>query len=378
MLPIPTPTSREALYQELWTRPIPELLNRYGVCELTFLTTCRRLHLPVPARHLWPRIAAGERFQPPQLSPWEGRRPPIGPIPLTDSEMAKRIAVKAASVAALERQETVIVPDRLLDPHPLVKESAVVLRQAGPPDRGDGSNAEVPRTTLDIRVSRGCLDRALRITDTLLRALATHGIEAEIDPQSGATRLRAADITLTLAVTEQVVPTARRPPGRRTAVGDAVPLRPTAMLTITVRGWLQRQWHDAVKTPLERRLRGVVVGIIELAAEQRHRQAEQQTRETEMEAAQSCYLAAVQRRANEAERLRRLLRDAVRLERANRIRTLVAAVEARAETTGALGQDQRDWIDWARAKADWIDPAIRASDPILDGPEPRRPHQWRD
>jgi len=43
MLPIPTPTSREALYQKLWTRPIPELLNRYGVCELTFLTTCRRL-----------------------------------------------------------------------------------------------------------------------------------------------------------------------------------------------------------------------------------------------------------------------------------------------------------------------------------------------
>ncbi len=53
MLPIPTPTSREALHQELWTRPIPELLNRYGVCELTFLTTRRRLHLPVPARHLW-------------------------------------------------------------------------------------------------------------------------------------------------------------------------------------------------------------------------------------------------------------------------------------------------------------------------------------
>jgi hypothetical protein len=69
----------------------------------------------------------------------------------------------------------------------------------------------------------------------LLKALATHGIEAEIDPMSGATRLRAADITLTLAVTEQVVPTARRPPGRRTTVGDAVPLRPTAMLTPQVR-----------------------------------------------------------------------------------------------------------------------------------------------
>jgi len=182
LLPIPSPTSREALYQELWTRPIPELLNRYGVCELTFLTTCRRLHLPVPARHLWSRIAAGERFEPPPLSPWEGRRPPIGPIPLTDSEMARRIAVKAASVAALERQAAVIVPERLLDPHPLAKESAVVLRQAASTDRGDGSSSGVPGTTLDIRVSRGCLDRALRITDTLLKALATHGIEADIDP----------------------------------------------------------------------------------------------------------------------------------------------------------------------------------------------------
>jgi hypothetical protein len=289
----------------------------------------------------------------------------------------RRIAVKATSVAALERQAGVIVPDRLLDPHPLVKESAAVLRQAAPPDRGDGSSIEVPGSTLDIRVSRGCLDRALRITDTLLKALATHGIEADIDPQAGATQLRATDITLTLAVTEQVVPTARRPPGRRTTVGDAVPLRPTAMLTITVRGWLQRQWHDAVKTPLERRLRGVVVGIVELVAEQRHRQAEQQSRETEMEAAQSRYLAAVQRRADEAERLRHLLRDSVRLERANRIRTLVAAAEARAEAMGMLGQDQRDWIDWARAKADWMDPVIRASDPILDGPEPRRPQAWR-
>ena len=60
MLPIPTPASREPLYQELWTRPIPELLNRCGVYEFTFLTTCRRLQLPVPARisgHGSPRVS---------------------------------------------------------------------------------------------------------------------------------------------------------------------------------------------------------------------------------------------------------------------------------------------------------------------------------
>jgi len=61
------------------------------------------------------------------------------------------------------------------------------------------------------------------------------------------------------------------------------------MLTITVRGWVQRQWHDATKTPLERRLRGIVIGAVELIEELHHRQAEHQTRESEMEAAQSRY-----------------------------------------------------------------------------------------
>jgi hypothetical protein len=35
-----------------------------------------------------------------------------------------------------------------------------------------------------------------------------------------------------------------------------------------------------------------------------------------------------------------------------------------------------DWLLWARAKADWLDPVILVSDPILDAPEPKRPSYW--
>jgi hypothetical protein len=198
-----------------------------------------------------------------------------------------------------------------------------------------------------------------------------------MDPKTGATRLQSGDITLTLAISEQIVAAARRPPGRRTTVGDAIPVRPTAMLTITVRGWVQRQWHDAAKTPLERRLRGMVIGVVELIEEQRHRQAEHQARESEMEAAQCRYQAAVRQRSEEAERLRDLLRDAVRLERANRIRALASAVEAQATAQGTLDDDKRNWLDWARGKADWIDPVTKEADPVLDGPEPKRPQLCR-
>jgi hypothetical protein len=35
-----------------------------------------------------------------------------------------------------------------------------------------------------------------------------------------------------------------------------------------------------------------------------------------------------------------------------------------------------DWLEWVRAKADWLDPLIQVSDPILDAPEPKRPSYW--
>lgn len=167
-------------------------MARYG---REFTTTCRRLHLPVPARHLWPRIAAGERFQPPPLSPREGRRPPVGPVHLSDAEMARRLAVKAAAAAAQEREQPITVPDRLLDPHPLVKATATALRQTGNTNRADGAPTNTLTGALDIRVSHVCPDRALRITETLLKALALHGINAGIEPKTGPTRLHLGHIT---------------------------------------------------------------------------------------------------------------------------------------------------------------------------------------
>lgn len=134
--------------------------------------------------------------------------------------MARRMAVKAAAAAAQERQQPIIVPDRLLDPHPLVKATATALRQTRNIDCAHGAPPDTLAGALDIRVSRGCLDRALRITDTLLKALALHGITAGIDPKTGTTRLHSGDITLTLAISEQIVAAARRLPGRRTTVGD--------------------------------------------------------------------------------------------------------------------------------------------------------------
>ena len=80
--------------------------------------------------------------------------------------------------------------------------------------------------------------------------------------------------------------------------------------------------------------------------------------------------------AEERRQLRALFRHASRLQRANRLREFIAAVEDRARHDDELTPEKQQWLELAKAKADWLDPLVRRSDPILDPPEPEAPSYW--
>jgi hypothetical protein len=58
------------------------------------------------------------------------------------------------------------------------------------------------------------------------------------------------------------------------------------------------------------------------------------------------------------------------------LREFIAAVEDRALRNGDLMSEKRQWIEWANAKAEWLDPLVQRADPILDSPEPKAPSYW--
>lgn len=60
-----------------------------------------------------------------------------------------------------------------------------------------------------------------------------------------------------------------------------------------------------------------------------------------------------------------------------RLHAFADAVEQEAARTGSLSAEQLEWLAWARAKADWLNPLVKVSDPVLDAPEPDNPgHYW--
>ena len=68
----------------------------------------------------------------------------------------------------------------------------------------------------------------------------------------------------------------------------------------------------------------------------------------------------------EKEKLEALKVDALRWQQAQVIRSYLLAMENRAVGGSGLNDEQRAYLLWARAKADWLDPLVVAPDPLLD------------
>ena len=72
-----------------------------------------------------------------------------------------------------------------------------------------------------------------------------------------------------------------------------------------------------------------------------------------------------QRWDEEVDKLQALENEAADFERACRIRAYVAAVGSKSELT----EEERAWIQWANAKADWLNPTVAAKDQIFGNRE---------
>jgi hypothetical protein len=129
-------------------------------------------------------LAAGQKVEPtplPELKPyarreasltrWENENGEVSPLPKTAQD---RIDAERDPTSKIVVRETV---DKL---HPLVQKAAAKLKRAEADVEGfvwSGND------TLDVKVSPASRDRALRILDALMKALAARKLQVEVVPR---------------------------------------------------------------------------------------------------------------------------------------------------------------------------------------------------
>jgi hypothetical protein len=126
--PIETVTlSREQLYDQVWTMPTTKVAKSYGFSDVMLTKICRRHHIPKPPLGYWAEIRHGYNI--PRTPLPEIVDPNLQTVRLHQRPQS-HLATTKDTDAKVTDDAAIIVPDRLLAPHPFVKKTLEALKNA--------------------------------------------------------------------------------------------------------------------------------------------------------------------------------------------------------------------------------------------------------
>lgn len=348
---------REVLYKEVWQFPVVEVAKKYAVSDVTIHKICRSLDIPTPPPGYWAKLRAGKEVSIPPLPKSDrmdvitGSRTQKIYTPSTEEQIQHLSEEDRTAVMAVASQIVMVDEQERMNP-----KVAACYKKAKA-----GQTTEI----LD-SIAKETLPRAVKILDTLVKTALPLGIEVDdklrfsIGKDSVSLRFSESTTEVPHQLTKEEKMAlleyedakkhkrwAREPQIRKY---DHI-YNGTLSLGINDK----RRFRDSKAGLVEERLGEALIAIfycineVKLAREEREeaeRKREEERRRQE----------EIRKLYNEeVAKTNALVNQANDFEIATKIRAMVAAAEA----NGSAGEE---WIAWAKAKADWFDPTVAATD----------------
>ncbi len=345
--------SRQQLYNQVWAEPMIKVARKYGISDVGLAKIGRRNNIPVPPRGFWAQKHAGYKVQVIPL-PRQKYEPTIT---INPQAAANTVSLSQSPNTALAFKSPLVVPETLTDPHPLTAKSETVLtkRRAGE----NGLIGARSLNSLDIMVSPDRVPRALRIFDTIIKALEFQGIEVLIS-ESG-TSILANGIQVFFGLGEELKAIPREPTKWERKIGrtDVYTYVPSGDLLLSIKDpevySARKNWRDG-KKKLEEKLANFVVRLINHSVLAKKQEEERLERERRWEEERRKRIEREEKARIEKEKFSQLMAFIQNWHQSNLIRQFADAVEEKVRNS-ALSVD-KGWLTWVREQADRLDPLI--------------------
>lgn len=365
--------TRQELYGKVWEKPLVEVAPQYGLSDVGLAKVCHALDIPTPPRGYWAKLQYGQEVHrvplPPSTSGHEQT------YVINERNVTKRERVpddlRDTLIKDLRLGQPIRVPERMRNPHPLVQATSMALEHAEPTETG--VLCIHPEKGIDIRVSPAQMRRALRVLDTIVKAMEERGFGIGIRSKWAQQpyflvygeevefRFEESLRRIEHVLTKYELQQKQRYGAVHTHKWDYVP---TGLLALGIEGaaaeGYQKVWGDTQKKKIENRINEAVLGIVAVAGKAREyrlaREEEARRRHEEQ-----IRIEEEQRRLRlEQERFAQLEKEAELWGRSRQLKEYIAEVRQ-----GAAGVDADrlqvllEWVDWATAYADQLDPVPR-------------------
>ncbi|MFZ4465344.1 MAG: hypothetical protein ACOYN5_15970 [Bacteroidales bacterium] len=181
--------TRKELYDLVWSEPITTVSKRFGLSDNGLRKHCKSMNIPTPPSGYWAKLKFGKQTKIiplPKESEEKKQTTELHEVDLSETQEVKLTPV-------IDRQKereleirtgdtsTFVVPEVLYAKDPVIIDTKEKLRQSSDNvylNKSPYKNKIGP--TLDIYVSEKCLDRALSIFSTVIKALRFRGHDIKI------------------------------------------------------------------------------------------------------------------------------------------------------------------------------------------------------
>jgi len=369
--------NREELYEQVWSIPMTQLAKQYQISDVGLAKICRKLKVPVPGRGYWAK--KGKKKRPPLLSIKGAPEFAVHKILPDNPNLEKEENDEIQALIAFEENpgNYIKVAEKLYSPHPLVAFTKQCLKMDNPDTHGHLRVSH--RKCLDVRISKGNIDRAMRIYDALIKALEKRGFGISVNESNGTTTVSVLGEVLEIKLEEpsnkverELTQDKKKKLFQHGWIYDRYRYVTSGKLVFRINEYIdgiRKSWSDGKKHRLEDLLNSFIIGMIRASEQQKIKRLEREQRELEWREQEEARKKKAEEIQKEKERVERLFKQVEAWQKAQHIRTYIEAVKQVAIQKHGfinIGSELDNWLKWATQQADRLDPLAESPSSILD------------
>ena len=354
-----TKFTREELYKVVWSKPLTTLAKEYSISDNGLRKICKKHDIPLPKSGHWQKVQFGKKVDIIPLP--KANLDTNSKIILSERENDKNGEEHYLTLLARRTKEiisdsslTLIVPEKLSHPDPLIQIAKRNLSEVQPEQYGDYKGVLfTSENVLSIAVTKVNVKRALLFMDTLIKLFKQRGHELLIEKDTSYVvidtikfKIRCREKYKRIIIKEER--------------WDRSELVPTGLLTFRLDHYQEKIWEDGKNIKLEDQLAKILATFEVRAAKQKIQNEENRLRREEYDRKRALEIQQQKELEWENKKVEKLISDAENWDKSNTLLRFLKAVES--ETSNKMNDETSDWLIWAKEK-------VKEIDPLKDGVE---------